>query len=114
MKSMLNIKKILLQGRRSRSPDSSLLPSSSVVQPPASKKVCNAASKTKQESIVDALDPENIAAKKQKVEEEKKLPKDVQDKVNMRAFELVVGEALPIRIVESKFISVTILRKLNA
>jgi hypothetical protein len=49
------------------------------MQPPASKKVCNAASKTKQESIVDALDPDNIAAKKQKVEEEKKVPKDVQD-----------------------------------
>ena len=42
-----------------------------------------------------------IQAKKIKAEEEKKLPKEVQHDVNMRAFELVVAEALPIGIVES-------------
>ena len=35
------------------------------------------------------------------LEETKKLPQEVQDKINIRAFELIVAEALPLSIVES-------------
>ena len=33
--------------------------------------------------------------------EDKKLPIDLQDKINFRAFELIIGQVLPIKIVES-------------
>ena len=46
------------------------------------------------------MNPENIAHKKKKMEEDKKLPKEHQDRVNHRAFELVVGACLPIGHVE--------------
>ena len=61
----------------------------------------NQSKRSKQESIVAALNPDNIAKKRVVLEETKKLPQEVQDKINIRAFELIVAEALPLSIVES-------------
>lgn len=80
--------------KRPRSPDSSFLPESSTQ---------NQSKRSKQESIVDALNPDNIAKKRDVLEEGKKLPQEVQDKINIRAFELIVAEALPLSIVESVY-----------
>jgi len=50
----------------------------------------NQSKRSKQESIVAAFNPDNIAKKRVVLEETKKLPQEVQDKINIRAFELIV------------------------
>lgn len=84
--------------KRARSPDSSNQSSSTRDShgPPPNKKPT-------QESIVDAMNPENIANKKKRFEEDKKLPKEHQDRINHRAFELVVGACLPLSHVENVY-----------
>lgn len=83
--------------KRDRSPDSSMLPrNQSQIDSYASKR-------PRQESIIAAMHPDNIAKKRNKVEEDKKLPKEVQDRVNFRAFQLIVAEALSLRLVESVY-----------
>lgn len=82
------------RNKRDRSPDSCYLPSLGETQ---------LSKRPRQESIITALNPTIIAKKREKVEEEKKLPHDVQEKINLRAFELVVGDALPLHFVESVF-----------
>lgn len=80
--------------KRPRSPDSSFLPESSTQ---------NQSIRFKQESIVVALNPDNIAKKRDVLEEGKKLPQEVQDKINIRTFELIVAEVLPLSIIESVY-----------
>lgn len=63
----------------------------------------NSRQDSQQEKIDVALDPANIAKKKIKIEEDKKLPSEVQNKINLRAFELIVAEALPLSHVESVY-----------
>ncbi|EFX77397.1 hypothetical protein DAPPUDRAFT_106171 [Daphnia pulex] len=80
--------------KRPRFPDFSFLPESSTQ---------NQSKSSKQESIADALNPNNIAKKRDMLEKGKKLPQEVQDKINIRAFELIVAEALSLSIVESVY-----------
>lgn len=75
--------------KRSRSPDSSFFPSK------------RARLENHQDSIVDALNPAVIAKKKEKLEKDKALPPEKQEQINMKAFQFVVGDALPLSTVES-------------
>ena len=56
----------------------------------------------KQESIDSAFDPTNIAKKKEKHEAAQKLPPEVQARINLRVFNYVVADALPLSTVESE------------
>lgn len=52
---------------------------------------------------MDALQPRVIAHKKQILEEKKKISDDRQETINFRAFQFIVGEALPLSTVESVY-----------
>lgn len=75
--------------KRDRSPSSTFFPSST------------ASKKSRQEDIVTALDPAAIAKKKVVEAEKKKLPQEVQEKINLKILSYIVGEARPLITVES-------------
>ncbi len=73
--------------KRARSPDSSFMP------PKIGTQV----------DIATAFDPDVIAKKRQKMDADKKLPPDVQERINIRVFKFVVADALPLCTVESVY-----------
>ena len=74
--------------KRDRSPTSTFFPNSQ-------------AKKSKQEDIVSAFQPSNIAKKKELSTEKKKLPHDIQENINLKILHYIVAEARPLITVES-------------
>jgi len=74
--------------KRARSPDSSFLPSSK---------------KLHQEKNSTSLYPVTISKKKELKNKEKKLPSDIQEKINLRIFDYIVAEGRPLSTVESTY-----------
>lgn len=72
--------------KRARSLDSSVLPSSK---------------KLHQEKISTSLDPVTISKKKELKKKERRLPSDIQEKINLRIFDYIVAEGRPLSTVES-------------
>lgn len=80
--------------KHDRSPDSIYLPHRDSSDPPKAKK-------SRQEDIVTAFSPTTIAEKTEKHAEKKKMPPDVQSRINLRVLSYIVGEARPLITVES-------------
>lgn len=73
--------------KRARSPDSSFMPPKSGTQV----------------DIATAFNPDVIARKRQKMDADKKIPPEVQERINIRVFKFVVADALPLCTVESVY-----------
>ena len=61
------------------------------------------AKRPRQETILHAFRPDQIEKKKENHDKNKRIPPDVQLRIDMRVFQFVVGDALPLRTVESVF-----------
>jgi hypothetical protein len=68
---------------------------------------------SRQEDIVITLDPAAIAKKKVVEAEKIKLPQEVQEKINLKIFSYIVGEARPLITVESIHF-INLLKEINS